>query len=80
MYHDAVQRHPELVLDFSDCYYIDPEGLRWLASVKSAQHVTFVDRRSGTERRAQDRRAPSGDTRAAGQRRGKPDRRQRSEF
>jgi SulP family sulfate permease len=80
MYHDAVARNEQLVIDFSDCYYIDPEGLRWLASVQSSRHVTFVDRRSGTERRAEDRRDGSDGARAAGQRRGKPDRRQRSDF
>ena len=80
IYHDAVERHDQLVLDFSDCYYIDPEGLRWLASVRSSHKVQFVDRRAGTDRRSQERRGGADDARAAGQRRGKPDRRQRSEF
>ena len=80
LYHDAISRNDELVIDFSDCYYIDPEGLRWLSSVRSSKHVQFVDRRTGTDRRAQERRARGEDERTAGQRRGKPDRRQRSEF
>ena len=80
IYHDAVELHDELVLDFSDCYYIDPEGLRWLASVRSSHKVQFIDRRAGSDRRSQERRGGADDARAAGQRRGKPDRRQHSEF
>jgi SulP family sulfate permease len=82
MYHSAIARVDNLVIDFSECYYIDPEGVRWLAAAKAGHHVAFVDRRSGqdrrdlerlreTERRREDRRA--------GYRRGK-DRRQKSEF
>jgi SulP family sulfate permease len=67
-YHSAIQRVEHLVIDFSDCYYIDPEGLRWLAAAKAARKVGFVDRRSGQDRR-------SGVRPAAG-----TDRRQRAEF
>jgi sulfate permease, SulP family len=79
IYHDAIERNEQLVIDFSECYYIDPEGIRWLANAK-AHKVGFVDRRSGQDRRALERRAGTEDHRAAGQRRDKPDRRQRSEF
>jgi SulP family sulfate permease len=82
-YHDALARVENLVVDFSGCYYIDPEGIRWLAAAKAARKVAFVDRRSGEDRRALERAAAgdrrSGDRRA-GYRRGKPDRRNRSEF
>jgi sulfate permease, SulP family len=83
-YHDALARVPSLVIDFSDCYYIDPEGIRWLAAAKAARKVGFVDRRRGNDRRAMERAAaPSGrrtgDDRRAKPRRGK-DRRQRAEF
>jgi len=83
-YHDAVARVDNLVLDFSECYYIDPEGVRWLASAKTAQKIGFVDRRSGQDRRdlesaaAAERR--SADARRAAHRRSKRDRRQRAEF
>jgi SulP family sulfate permease len=80
IYHDAISRTEDLVIDFSECYYIDPEGIRWLAGAKAARKVGFVDRRSGIDRRALERRAGADDQRVAGQRRGKPDRRQRSEF
>ena len=50
-YHQAISRVDNLVIDFSDCYYIDPEGLRWLAAAKAGHHVGFVDRRTGSDRR-----------------------------
>lgn len=90
-YHDALGRVDRLVIDFSECYYIDPEGVRWLAAAKAARKVGFVDRRradrrtveraDSTERRnvgePADRRSVA--DRRARPRRGK-DRRQRSEF
>jgi SulP family sulfate permease len=76
-YHGAIARVDKLIIDFSECYYIDPEGVRWLAAAKAARKVGFVDRRSGQDRRAA---APSSDKRPARPRRGKPDRRRRSEF
>ena len=72
-YHSAVERIDDLVIDFSDCYYIDPEGLRWLAAAKSSRKVRFVDRRTGVDRRSLVRQ---GSQEAGGRR----DRRQRSEF
>ena len=51
MYHNAIARVDDLVIDFSDCYYIDPEGIRWLASAKAARKVGFVDRRRDQDRR-----------------------------
>jgi SulP family sulfate permease len=79
-FHSAVARERTLVIDFSDCYYIDQEGIRWLASTKARYKVTFSDRRNGQDRRQGERRAASADrTRMAGRRR-RADRRQRSEF
>jgi SulP family sulfate permease len=72
-YHDAIAVVDELVIDFSECYYIDPEGIRWLAAAKAGQKATFVDRRSGQDRRELERAATA-------ERRGRPDRRRRSEF
>jgi len=79
-YHSAIERVGSVVLDFSQCYYIDQEGIRWLAAAKKAgQKVTFADRRT-QERRALDGHTTADEKRASGQRRGRPDRRQRSEF
>ncbi|HEY7241322.1 MAG TPA: SulP family inorganic anion transporter [Burkholderiales bacterium] len=55
-YHRAIDRLDELVIDFSECYYVDPEGIRWLATAKAARKVGLVDRRSGEDRRIPDRR------------------------
>jgi SulP family sulfate permease len=81
-FHSAVARERTLTIDFSDCYYIDQEGIRWLASTKARHKVTFTDRRDGQDRRSgQDRRAGSDNKkRVAGRRRSRADRRQRSEF
>lgn len=87
MYHDAIGRVDELIIDFSECYYIDPEGVRWLAAAKAARKVGFVDRRGGEDRRgADDAPAPDEtdaerrDRRDRRARRDKPDRRKLSEF
>jgi hypothetical protein len=40
-----------LVIDISECFYIDPEGVRWLAAAKAEHQVDFVDRRTGQDRR-----------------------------
>src|SRR5688572_20294792 len=45
IYHDALGRVNDLIIDFSECYYIDPEGVRWLAAAKAARKIGFVDRR-----------------------------------
>ena len=83
-YHKLIEREGSVVLDFSDCYYIDQEGIRWLAAAKAAQKVAFADRRRDQDRRALERRAAAEEDRASGkrraQRRNKPDRRRRSEF
>ncbi|WP_246479994.1 SulP family inorganic anion transporter [Motiliproteus sediminis] len=50
-FHQAARRYSELVLDFSQVHHIDPEGIRWLVSVKDLPEVTLIDRRSGGERR-----------------------------
>jgi SulP family sulfate permease len=78
IYHDAIGRVDDLIIDFSECYYIDPEGVRWLAAAKAARKVGFVDRRSGQDRRAAG--TSSSEKRPARPRRGKPDRRRRLEF
>jgi SulP family sulfate permease len=84
IYHSAIARADNLVIDFSECYYIDPEGVRWLAAAKAGRKVGFVDRRRGRDRRAVEpartTNRRSGETRRARQRASKPDRRQRSEF
>lgn len=79
-YHAAMARKGGVVVDLSDCYYIDPEGIRWLAAAKSSQNVEIADRRKNTSRRTIERRASGETARASGRRRRKPDRRQREEF
>jgi len=94
-YHRAIDRLDELVIDFSECYYIDPEGIRWLVAAKAGHKVGLIDRRSGEDRRIPDRREGEdrrnaaeaatterrdGDERRAGLRRRTRDRRKRSEF
>ena len=79
-FHSAVARSRELTVDFSECYYIDQEGLRWLASAKARHKITFTDRRSGEDRRLGERRTEGDRKRMAGRRRERPDRRQRSEI
>jgi SulP family sulfate permease len=78
MYHGAIARVDNLVIDFSECYYIDPEGVRWLAAARAARKTTFVDRRSGEDRR--ELQARNGEPRPDAEHRRKPDRRRRSEF
>jgi len=84
IYHDAIKRVDELVIDFSECYYIDAEGVRWLAAAKAARKVGFVDRRTGQDRRTLAADASSGrredEDPRAGARRRKRDRRRHSEF
>jgi SulP family sulfate permease len=81
-YHQAIARVDNLVIDFSDCYYIDPEGLRWLAAAKAGHNVRFVDRRTGLDRRgevpaASDRR--ENEERRAAEDNASQERRQREE-
>ena len=83
LYHSAAARVDNLVIDFSECYYIDPEGLRWLAAAKQSRKAAFVDRRSGEDRRevehSRSTDRPQVDA-PEPRRSGKPDRRRRSEF
>jgi len=94
-YHRAIDRLDQLVIDFSECYYIDPEGIRWLAAARAGRKVGLIDRRSGEDRRIPDRREGEdrrnadgateserreGDERRAGLRRRTRDRRHHSEF
>ncbi len=80
IYHSAIEREGSVIVDISDCYYIDPEGIRWLAAAKASQNVAFTDRRKTQSRRELERRASAETKRVSGRRRRKPDRRQRSEF
>ena len=50
-YHRALARGQDVVVDFSECYYIDQEGIRWLATLKERRKAAFVDRRRGKDRR-----------------------------
>jgi len=76
IYHDALARGERLVIDFSHAYYIDPEGVRWLAAARAAGRATFVDRRSGSDRRTD--KPVSAEI--AQKRRAKRDRRQKTEL
>ena len=78
-YHAALARDSGMVIDFSECYYIDAEGIRWLAAVKEASNTRFTDRRRAENRRTE-RRADGEGERASDGRRRKPDRRQRSDL
>lgn len=80
MYHSAVAGKEPVIIDFSDCYYIDQEGIRWLAAAKAEQKADFADRRRNESRRSLERRAASDKKRASGRRRGRGDRRRRSQF
>ncbi|UTW11356.1 SulP family inorganic anion transporter [Marinobacterium rhizophilum] len=51
LFHKAVKQVDELVVDFSAVHHIDPEGVRWLAELRSHEKVRFMDRRSGMDRR-----------------------------
>lgn len=79
-YHKAIERHGSVIIDFSDCYYIDQEGIRWLAAAKAAKNISFADRRRNQNRRVLERRTTGDTNRASGRRRRRPDRRRRTEF
>jgi len=70
IYHGALARGERLVIDFSQAYYIDPEGLRWLASAKNTGHAALIDRRSGIDRRAVAAAAAAAERRTGWDRRG----------
>ena len=82
MYHRAIARDDSVVIDFSECFYIDQEGIRWLAAMKAEQQrVRLADRRRTEDRRAIERRAAAADgKRRTGRRSSKVDRRKRTEF
>ena len=81
VYHGIVERRGKAVIDISDCYYVDREGVRWLAAVRGKGNVDLVDRRRGDDRRKHQRRAATGNSkRDAGRRRTRADRRRRFEF
>ena len=79
-YHAAIARDSSVVIDFAECNYIDPEGIRWLAATKAAKDVAFADRRKNQTRREGERRTGKDAKRATIGRRRKPERRQREEF
>lgn len=79
-YHRALERNADVTLDFSDCHYIDREGVRWLADMQHKRGTGLVDRRRTPERRTQERRRAADSKRAAGRRRSRSERRRRSEF
>lgn len=81
-YHRAMEREGSVIIDFSECYYIDQEGIRWLAAAraKAGENVVFADRRGNADRRELERRATGDDKRKSGRRRSRPDRRKRTEF
>jgi SulP family sulfate permease len=82
-YHAAISRVDDVIVDFSECYYIDQEGIRWLAAVKAGKKAAFVDRRSGPRRTVEPAATTSrrGDENTGKEkRRRKPDRRRRSDF
>ena len=81
-YHKALARTPDVIIDFSECYYIDREGIRWLAALKARRKAAFVDRRSGEDRRdveipARDR---TGERRGENRKRRRHDRRRRTDI
>ena len=78
-YHRVLEGEGSVNIDLSDCYYIDREGIRWLAAAKAAQKVNLSDRRR-QDRRELARAAAGTDKRATGKRRARPERRKRSEF
>ena len=80
-YHRTIEREGNVVIDFSECHYVDREAIRWLAGARRRQHVELVDRRTGRQdRRQMERRAGEDRKRRAGRRRNRPDRRHRPEF
>jgi SulP family sulfate permease len=79
-YHDVIAREGSAIIDFSQCYYIDQEGIRWLAAAKAGEKASFADRRTAQSRREMERRTAADTKRASGRRRNRQDRRQRSEF
>src|SRR5882672_4159518 len=74
-YHVPIALVEDVIIDFSECYYIDEEGIRWLAALK--QKTSFVDRRGGEDRR-EVAKAPR--ERSGGKRRRGQDRRRRSDI
>lgn len=80
MYHRAIASEGSVVIDFSECFYIDREGIRWLKTAKEEQRAALADRRRNDERRGFERRNATEAKRRTGRRRGKPDRRTQSEF
>ncbi len=79
-YHQAMAREGSVVIDFSECFYIDREGIRWLKAAKGAQHAALEDRRRNDDRRGGERRTSTDSKRLAGRRSDRPDRRKQSEF
>lgn len=79
-FHRTIEREGSVVIDFSECHYLDREAIRWLAGARKRQKVELVDRRGGQDRRQAERRAANDPRRKAGRRRNRPDRRHRREI
>lgn len=78
-YHEAVQSGVAgLVIDISECHYIDPEGIRWLSTAKAQDGAVLMDRRAGRDRREGPKDGSEGGEEERRNRR--PDRRRRAEF
>jgi hypothetical protein len=67
----------EVIIDFSECYYIDQEGIRWLAALREGHRAAFVDRRRGRDRRDE---AVGEEARREGRQRRRQDRRRRTDI
>jgi sulfate permease, SulP family len=81
-YHNVLARTPDVIVDFSECYYIDQEGIRWLAALKARRKAAFVDRRSGDDRRDTET-SPNdrtGERRGESRQRRRQDRRRRTDI
>lgn len=80
-YHSAIAQRGDVVIDFSECYYIDQEGIRWLAAMKARRKAAFVDRRGIGDRRGLESpvKEGGGDRRGENRRR-REDRRRRTDI
>ncbi len=59
LFHKALAQTHTLAVDFSAVHHIDPEGVRWLAEIKSHPQVRLLDRRDGMDRRTGERVIPT---------------------
>jgi SulP family sulfate permease len=64
-YHQLIEREGSAVVDFSESYYIDQEGIRWLAAAKASENTAFADRRRESRSRREVERRSSAEAAAA---------------